>query len=61
MLGVYIPNFGKNLSKSFSFAGPIPYCCTNEGEIWHGGVGPLLRAKFHPYRCNVSPRAGQEI
>jgi len=24
------------------------------GEIWHGGgdEGPLLRAKFHPHRCN---------
>ena len=26
--------------------------CTNGGEIWHGGGGPLLRAKFHPHRCN---------
>ena len=25
--------------------------CTDGGEIWHGG-GPLLRAKFHPHRCN---------
>jgi len=25
--------------------------CTDWGEIWH--VGPLLRAKFHPSRCNV--------
>jgi len=29
--------------------------CTDGGEIWHGGRGPLvpfLRAKFHPHRCN---------
>jgi len=26
-------------------------CCTDGGEIWHGG-GDLLRAKFHPHRCN---------
>ena len=25
--------------------------CTDGSEIWHGG-GPLLRAKFHPHRCN---------
>jgi len=24
--------------------------CTDGDEIWHGG--PLLRAKFHPHRCN---------
>ena len=24
-------------------------CCTDGGEIWHG---PLLRAIFHPRRCN---------
>ena len=24
-------------------------CCTDWGEIWHGG---LLRAKFHPHLCN---------
>jgi len=28
--------------------------CTDWGEIWHGGGdrSPLLRAKFHPNRCN---------
>jgi len=26
--------------------------CTDEGEIWHEGGDPLLRAKFHPHRCN---------
>jgi len=29
--------------------------CTDGGEIWQGGVGPLaphLHAKFHPHRCN---------
>ena len=28
--------------------------CTDGGEIWRGvgDFGPLLRAKFHPHRCN---------
>jgi len=28
--------------------------CTDGGAIWHGGGTecPLLRAKFHPHRCN---------
>ena len=41
------------------------------GEIWRGGgdqqfgveegtKGPLLHAKFHPYRCNVSPLQGEK-
>jgi len=30
------------------------YLCSDSGEIWHGR-GPLLHAKFHPHRCNVSP------
>jgi len=24
------------------------------------GTGPLLRAKFHPHRCNVSPLRGEK-
>jgi len=24
------------------------------------GTGPLLRAKFHPHRCNVSPLWGEK-
>ena len=24
-----------------------------------GTLGPLLRAKFHPHRCNVSPLRGE--
>jgi len=27
--------------------------CTDGGEIWLGGGDlPILRAKFHPHRCN---------
>jgi len=39
-----------------------PCRCTDGGEIWHGGgdQGPLLRAKFHPHRCNVSPLRGEK-
>ena len=45
--------------EAFRSAGAT--CCTDGGEIWHGGdfgpllrgsEGPLLRAKFHPHRCN---------
>jgi len=25
-----------------------------------GTLGPLLRAKFHPHRCNVSPLRGEK-
>jgi len=49
-----------------SFGVIHPCCCTDWGEIWHGGgdlryhCGPLLRAKFHPNRCNVSPLRGEK-
>jgi len=38
------------------------YRCTDGGKIWHGAgaLGPLLRAKFHPHRCNVSPLRGEK-
>jgi len=33
---------------------PIVICdttrCSDKREIWHGGTGPLPRAKFHVYR-----------
>jgi len=29
--------------------------CREEGTF-----GPLLRAKFHPHRCNVSPLRGEK-
>ena len=32
--------------------------CTDGGETWH--FGPLLHAKFHPHRCNVSPLRGKK-
>ena len=38
--------------KKISFGGPIPLSLNQWGEIWHGGED---RAKFHPYRCNLSP------
>jgi len=49
--GVHIPNFGQILVKKIQFWGPIPlllpYC-------------PLLHAKFHPNRCNVSHVRGEK-
>jgi len=44
-----------NFSKIFSFGSPHPHPCIDWGEIWCGGVDQLLRAKFHPNRCNISP------
>jgi len=26
-----------------------------------GGEGPLLHAKFHPHRCNMSPLPGENL
>jgi len=59
--GVYIPHFDQ-ISVKISILGILyPYRCTDGGEIWHGGgdLGPLVRAKFHPHRCNVSPVRGE--
>ena len=44
--------FWSNLSKNFNFGGPTPLSLHL--------VGPLLRAKFHPHRCNVSPLQGEK-
>ena len=58
--GVYIPDFGQIWVK-ISILGVLHPCrCTDGGEIWHGGFSPLLRAKFHPHRCNVSPLRGEK-
>jgi len=36
--------------------------CTDGGEIWHGGGDrPLLRAKFHPHRCNNKDVGPQKL
>ena len=39
-----------------------PCRCTDGGEICHGegDLWSLLRAKFHPHRCNVSPLRGEK-
>ena len=48
--GVYIPHFGQIWVK-ISILGVLHPCrCT----------GPLLHAKFHPHRCNVSPLPGEK-
>ena len=60
--GVYIPDFGQIWVK-ISILGVLHPCrCTDGGEIWHGGgdLRPLLHAKFHPHRCNVSPLRGEK-
>jgi len=58
--GVYIPHFDQ-ISVKISVLGVLyPYCCTEGGEIWRGG-GPLLRAKFQPHQCNVSPLQDKKL
>jgi len=57
-VGHLYSTFWSNLSKIFSFGGPIPLLLHQWGETWHGG--PLLRAKFHPHWCNVSPLWGEK-
>ena len=55
MRGVYIPNFDQ-ISVKISVLGVLyPYCCTDVGEIWHGGgdrrktgVPPICHATNHP-------------
>ena len=39
-----------------------PCRSTDGDEVWHGGGdgSPLLRAKFHPHRFNVSPLRGEK-
>jgi len=64
--GVSIPRFDQ-ISVKISVLGLLyPNSCTDWGEIWHGGghppvpSPPLLRAKFHHNRCNVSPLRGEK-
>ena len=59
--GVYIPHFGQIWVK-ISILGVLHPCrCTDGSEIWHGGGDlPLLHAKFHLHRCNVSPLRGEK-
>jgi len=64
-MGVYIPHFDQISVKNVSFGNPIPLSLHRWGEIWQGGGDlqsppPLLRAKFHPHRCNVSPLRGDK-
>jgi len=42
--------FWSNLSKNFSFGGPIPKPLHRWGEIWHGGGDP-----GSPPPCQISP------
>ena len=34
--------------------------CTVKFGVEEGTKGPLLHAKFHPHRCNVSPLWGEK-
>ena len=56
--GVYILHFGQIWVK-ISILGVLhPCCCTDGG--WNLAWRPLLHAKFHPHRCNVSPLRGKK-
>jgi len=58
--GVYIPHFDQISVKILVLGVLYPNRCTDGGEILHGEEGPLLRAKFHPHQCNVSPLRGEK-
>jgi len=51
--------FWSNVSKNFSFWGRTPLSLHRWGRnmAWRG---PLLHAKFHPKRCNMSPLWGEK-
>ena len=57
-MGRLYSRFWSNLSKNFNFGGPTPLAVKFGTE--EGTQGPLLRAKFHPHRCNVSPLRGEK-
>jgi len=46
--------FWSNLSKTFSFGGPIPLSLHQWGEMWHGGGAPC-RNLWSPPPCQISP------
>jgi len=52
---LYYSTFWPNISKIFSFKGSIPLSL----HRWGWNLARLLRAKFHPHRCNVSPLRGE--
>jgi len=61
--GAFIFHIWSNFSKNFSFGGPIPLPLHRWG--WNLGAeewtfGSILRAKFHPHRCSVSPLRGEK-
>jgi len=46
--------------RNFDSIGPVfQHFCPDKREIWHGEAD-LPRAKFHVYRCNVSPLRGEK-
>jgi len=45
------------MSKNFNFGGPTPLSLHRWGWNLARRRG---RAKFHPYRCNVSPLRGEK-
>jgi len=59
--GVYIPHFDQ-ISVKTSVLGVLhPYCCTDGGEIWHGGGTFLLCAKFHPIGAMCRPCGAKNL
>jgi len=46
--------FWSNISKNFSFGGPMPLSLHRLGWNLARRRGPLLRAKLHPHWCNIT-------
>ena len=58
----YIPNFDQ-ISVKISVLGVLyPYCCTDGGDIWHGGGDHRSPppCQMSPHRCNVLPLRGEK-
>jgi len=53
--GIYIPHCGQ-ISVKISVLGSYTVIVAPMGVKF----GPLLRAKFHPHPCNVSPLPGEK-
>jgi len=54
--------FRSNLSKNFNLGSYTLVVAPMEVKFGteEGTLGPLLRAKFHPHLCNVSPLQGEK-
>ena len=61
--GAFIFHISVKSEQKFQFRGSYTLVVAPMGVKFgmeEGTFGPLLRAKFHPHRCNVSPLLGEK-